>query len=114
MRDFLTHFCLTIVGGVLGYVLAKPGYDAIQRYYRERRMPRTLAIDYGTEPKGPFTVTAMACCSCRNAFWVQHVEIEPPKFCPYCQRKFTSSVKAGDGQMRQFLVPDAEDDEGEN
>lgn len=49
-------------------------------------------------------VSCCACAKCRNYFWVQHAEIEEPKFCPYCGVRFTITTGISGEEMNEIQV----------
>lgn len=92
---------------VLGLGTGAYFYSVWARDRVKKRGPRTVVVDYSDVGLGKFYVTAVACCGCRNAFFVQHIHFEKPKCCPYCKTEFMYAEPAGDDEMRQILVPDS-------
>jgi hypothetical protein len=43
-------------------------------------------------------VCGIVCATCKNYFFVTRVEIEQPKFCPYCGTDFSKSIEFVPGE----------------
>ncbi len=59
-------------------------------------------LDENGKPYVP--VSGVACTVCKNYFWVQHVEIQPPAFCPFCGIRFTDKKLISDEDMESKQV----------
>jgi hypothetical protein len=49
-------------------------------------------------------VDGCACARCRNYFWITHVAIEPPAFCPYCGQRFSGAIPVSHEEMNGYQI----------
>lgn len=67
---------------------------------KEIRYGRMLYVpDLGKER----TVDMVVCPKCTNHFWVEYLEQELPKMCPYCGHAFTGIRRVSDQEFNDLV-----------